>query len=335
MKKILCAIIVSCVYGTILFAQTETNLPPLPSRPIVDYAPLFQVHLVCQYLPIHSLSKTHSLSKKQGTVLSVDIPLSPLWDTVQEDRIKNRTIQFGGSATPLKSIVEFGGWPVPRIIFAAPDFRTILEGGVMKTLGINPSRIMEQAHAVLDGAVWYVLVGAEGFFGQEEISRITKSVNFETDFRRRSYGGQGWLGIKIGDFNRSFIAGRYGRGYARTEGETRFIIPSIDELDWFPLYFEEFRTVSVSVEGKAKVRRISQSVRFNRVEYERMIPSPDPLRFGENHLEDMWLRTETEIMPLPHVGVVMIWTKDFRDQNRLMFINDYSSVRVLLRLAFN
>ncbi|MDP2861085.1 MAG: hypothetical protein Q8N98_05265, partial [bacterium] len=295
MKRILCVIVALCVYGTILFAQTETNLPLLPSEPIVDYAPLFQAHLICQYPPIHSPSKTHSPPQKQGVVLSVDIPLSPLWDTVREDRIKNRTIQFGGSATPLKSIVEFGGWPVPRIIFAAPDFRAAIEGGIMKTSDASSFRTMEQAHAVLDGAVWYVLVGAEGFFGQEKFPRITKSVNFEADFRRRSYGGQGWLGIKIGDFNRSFIAGRYGRGYARTEGETRFIIPSIDELDWFPLYLEEFRTESFSVEVKAKAKRVSQSVRFNRVEYERMIPSPDPLRFGENRLRDIWLRTETEV----------------------------------------
>jgi len=209
----------------------------------------------------------------------------------------------------------------------------------MKTLGENPSRTMEQAHLILEGAVWHVLVGAEGFWGQEQISRATKGVNFDADFRRRSVGGQGWLGVKFGDFNRSFVAGRYGRGYARTEGETHFIVPSIaDDLDWFPVYLEEFRTVSVSVEGKARAKRISQSVRFDRVEYERVIPSPDPLRFGENRLEDIWLRTETEFIPFSHArflrGVVIL-TKDFRDQNRLMFINDYSSVRVLLRLSFN
>mgnify|MGYP001603194502 CR=1 FL=1 len=325
-----------CVLETTLFAQTEKDLSPLPSKPVVWYALLVQPPSTCQCLPIHSPSQKHSPPKKQGPVFSLDIPLSPFWDTVAEDRIKNQTIQFGGSATPLKNTVMFGGWPVPRINFAAPDFRASLEGGIMKTLDVSPSRTMEQIHGTLEGSVFYVLVGAERFWGQEQVPQAIKGVNFNADFRRLSSGEQGWLGVKFGDFNRSFIAGRYGRGYARTEGKTRFIVPSIpDELDWFPLYLEEFKTLSFSVDGKVKAKWISQSVRLDRVEYERIILSPDPSRFGENRLEDMWLRTETEVIPLSHVGVVVIWTKDFRDQNRLMFINDYSSARVLLRLSFN
>ena len=309
MMKILCLAIIFCICGTNLFAQTETNLPPL-SPP----------------------------SQKQRPVLSLDIPISPLWDTVQEDRIKNHTIQFGGSATPWKNTAMFGGWPVPRIIFAASSFRMSAEGGVMKVVDLSPSRTMKQVHVVLEGSVWYVLFGTDRFFGQEQIQRVAKSVNFETDFRRLSYGWQYWLGVKVGDFNRSFIAGRYGRGDVKTEGLIHFNVPDIDDLDWFPLYHEEFRTTSLSVEGKVKAKFISQSVRLDQVEYERVILSPDPLRFGENHLEDRWLRSETEVTPFSSFRVlrgVVILTKDFRGQNRLMFVNDYSSVRVLLRLSFN
>lgn len=318
-----------CIWGTMLFAQTETNLPVLPSRIIVYSIYLVQPSFTCQCL------RSNLPSKKQGPVLSLDIPLSPFWDTVREDRIKNRTIQFGGSATPWNNTVMFGGWPVPRVVFAAPDFRTVLEGGRMKTLYVSPSRTMEQFHGALEGSIWYGLVGADGFFGQEEILRATKSLNFEADFHRLSYGYQGWFGMKVGDFNRSFIVSRYGNGFIHTEGSTHFNVPDIGNLDWFPLYLEEFRTTFFSIEGKVKVKRISQLVRFDQVKYERVIPSPDPLRFGENRLEDMWLRTETEILPLSHLGIVMIWTKDFRDQNRLMFTNDYSSVQILLRIAFN
>ena len=309
MMKTLCLAIILCICGTNLLAQTETNLPP-PSPP----------------------------SQKQGSVLSLDIPIYPLWDTVQENRIKNRTIQFGVSAMPWKDTIKFGGWPLPRIIFAVSNFKATVEGGIMKTLEVGPSRTMKQGHVVLEGSMFYVLVGVGGFFGQEQIQRVIKIVNFETDFRRFSYGWQYWLGVKVGDFNRSFVAGRYGRGHVQTEGSIKFNVPNIDDLDWFSLYFEEFRIISLSVEGKVKVKFISQSVRLDQIEYERVILSPDPLRFGENHLEDRWLRTETEITPFSRFRVlrgVVIFTKNFRDQNRLMFINDYSSARVLLRLAFN
>ncbi|HEY4474891.1 MAG TPA: hypothetical protein VJC06_03150 [Candidatus Paceibacterota bacterium] len=331
MMKNLYLAVMLCIWGTTLFAQTEIDLPPLVSTPIAGYMFLVDPPLTCQCL------KTSLPSKKQGPILSLDIPISPLWDIVHGDRIKNNTIQFGGSAMPLKSTVMFGGWPVPRIAFATSDFRTTLEGGVMKTLNESFARTMEQVNGVFEGSIWYVLVGAEGLFGREEIPQIIKGVNFDADFKRRSYGGQGWLGLKIGDFNRNFVVGRYGMGYARTEGTNHFDIPGIGNLDWFPVYLEEFRTTSFSVEGKARAKRISQSVRLDRVEYERMVPSPDPLRFGENSLQDLWLRTETEVVPFSHArflrGVVIL-TKDFKDQNRLMFINDYSSVRVLLRLAF-
>ena len=332
--KVLCTAIVLCLYGIALSAQKgPLSLEPLPSRSIIGYAVLMQLPPTCQCLKTYSPRQ----KQKQGPVFSIDILISPFWDTVREDRIKNRTIQFGGSATPWKETIMFGGWPIPRIIFTASNFRTSLEGGIMKALNASPSRTMEQARLILDGSIWHALIGAEGFFGQEQILLISKGVNFNADFRRRSFGGQGWLGMKFGDFNRSFIAGRYGRGYAWTGGETRFVIPSIGELDWLPLYLEEFKTVSISVEGKVKVKWISQSVRFDRVEYERVALSPDPLRFGENRLEEMWLRAETEIVPFSRVRFlrgVVIWTKDFRDQNRLMFVNDYSSVRVFLRLAF-
>ena len=331
MTKSLCVAVILCIWGMTLFAQTEIDLPPLASRPIAGYMFLVDPPLPCQCL------KTNLPSKKQGPIFSLDIPVSSFWDTVHGDRIKNNTIHFGGSATPLKSTVMFGGWPVPRITFATSDFRTTFEGGVMKTLNDSFARTMGQANVVFEGSIWYVLVGIEGFFGLEEIPRIIDGVNFDADFKRRSFGGQGWLGLKIGDFNRNFVAGRYGMGYVRTEGTSHFDISDVGNLDWFPVYLEEFRISSFSVEGKARAKRISQSVRLDRVEYERMVPSPDPLRFGENSLQDLWLRTETEVVPFSHArflrGVVIL-TKDFKDQNRLMFTNDYSSVRILLRLSF-
>jgi len=323
--------IMLCVYEGTLYAQEE--FPLLESKPIRGHMVLVQLPPTCQ-----CLKKIYPPRQKQGPIFSVDIPFSPFWDTVREDRIKNHTIQFGGTATPWARTVMFGGWPVPRVIFMAPDFRTMLEGGIMKTLDVSPSRTMTQAYVVLEGVVWHVVVGADSLLGQEQIPRFIKGVNFETDFRRRSYGGQGWLGIKFGDFNRNFILGRYGVGYVWTEGSMRFDISDVSGLDWLPAYLEEFRTDSFSAESKVTTRRISHSVRFDWVEYERVIPSPDPLRFGENHLLDMRLRTETEIIPFARArflrGVVIL-TKDFRDRNLLMFINDYSLVRVLLRLSFN
>lgn len=329
MTKTLCVVVVLCVFATNLFAQTETALPILTSKPVVGYTPFVKPVSDCQCF------KTDSPSKKQRPVFSLDIPLSPSWNTVREDRIKNHTIQFGGSATLWDKTIGSKGWPIPRVVFASPDLRMSVEGGVIKTSDANFSRKMTQINFALDKNLWFVLIGTNGFFGHEQIPRIINGVNFDADFRRRSIGGQGWLGVKFGDFNRNFIAGRYGRGYIRTDGKIRFVVPSIvEELDWFSEYLEEFKTESISVEGKVKAKWISQSVRADWVKYNRVVPSPDPLRFGENRLEDVWLRTETEVMPFKHLGIVVVLTKDFQDQNRLMFINDYSSARVFIRLAF-
>ncbi|KKR02524.1 MAG: hypothetical protein UT29_C0001G0004 [Candidatus Yanofskybacteria bacterium GW2011_GWA1_39_13] len=317
--------------ATTVFAQAETSLLPLSSTFDVNFIPLAQSISGCD------CSKTDSVSKKQKSVFSLDIPLLPFWETVQEIRIKNRDIQFGDSTTPWEKTVKSKSWPLPRVVFASPDFRMSVEGGAIKTSDANLSRKMTQVSLGLEGSLWFVLIGADGLVGQEQIPGIMKGVNFEANFRRRSGGGQGWLGVKLGDFNHNFIVGRYGRGYIYTDGSTRFNIPDVDDIDWLPVYVEEFKTTSFSVEGKMRTKLISQSVRFDGVEYKRVTPSPDSMRFGENRLEDLWLTTETEIVPFPRIdflrGVVVL-TKDFKDKNRLMFFNDYSAVRIFIRLAF-
>lgn len=335
-KKSLFAVLIFCVWAGSAFAQTEES-PLLPSRSIATYVFLVQPISSCECIKDYSISDKSSF-QKEGLAFSVDIPLYSSWDTAGENRIKNRTIQFGGSATPMKETVAFGGWPVPRVILAAPEFRAVFEGGAMKTTGTDFSRTMEQFQGSLEVSIFHVLVGVDGFFGQEEIPQATKSLNFNADFFRQSYGEGGRLGLKLGDFDNSFIAGRYGRGYIRTEASTRFNVPGISELDRFPLYSEEFRTTLFSVEGRVRARWISQSLQMDRVGYKRVVSSPDPLRYGENNLQDIWLRTETEIIPIPRlhfVRGVLIFTKDFRDQNRLMFMNDYSSLRFVLRIGIN
>lgn len=332
MIKILCTIIVLCFYGTNLFAQTETDSQLLPYVPNVYYVPLAQPVSDCH------CSKINSVSKKQESVFSLDIPLLSFWETVHVGRIKDHNIQFGGSVTPWENTVRSKIWPLPRILFASPDFRMSAEGGVIKTSDANLSRTMTQVDLAFEGSLWFVLIGTDGFLSYEQIPRIMKGINFEADFSRRSGGGQGWLGVKFGDFNHNFIAGRYGRGYTYTDGLTRFNIPNIDGIDWLPVYVEEFKTASISIEGKMRTKWISQSVRIDGVEYKRMVPSPDSMRFGENRLEDLWLTTETEIIPFPRIDFlrgVIVLTKDFKDKNRLMFFNDYSAMRIFIRLSFD
>lgn len=330
--KILCTVIMLCFCGTTLFAQTETDLSPLSSVLNNYYVPFAQPISDCRCV------KTESTPKKQGSVFSLDVPLLPFWETVNVDTIKNKTIQFGEATPPWGNMIKSGGWPAPKIIFATSDFRMLAEGGVIKTSAINISRTMKQVHISIDGSLWFILIGADGLVSQEQIPRIMKGVNFEADFSRRSGGGQGWLGVKFGDFNHNFIAGRYGRGYTYTDGSTRFNIPNIDGIDWLPVYVEEFKTTSISIEGKMRTKWISQSLRIDGVEYKRVNPSPDPLRFGDNRFEDLWLTAETEVTPFPKVDFlrgVIVLTKDFGDKNRLMFFNDYSAVRFFVRFSFD
>lgn len=331
MLRSLCTAVILCICGTGLFAQAEINPPPLSMVPNTYYVSFVQPISDCCCV------KKDSTPKKQGSVFSLDVPVASSWEMIDEDRIKKHTIQSGGSMPLWVKTAKSDKWPVPRIIFSTPNFMVKAEGGVAKVSTPSP-RTMAQADMATERSVWFVLVGASGFFGQEQVSEIEKGVNFSADFRRRSGGGQGWLGIKFGDFNRNFIAGRYGKGYVYTDGADQFNVPGVDGLDWLPVYIEEFKTELASVEGKTRTRWISQSVRVDWVKYNRVNLSPDPLRFGENYLEDMWLRTETEITPFSKINFlrgVVVLTKDFGDKNRLMFFNDYSSVRFFVRLTFD
>lgn len=335
MTRILCMAVMLCVSATTLFAQEEVVPLPLSAKlPIVGYISFIKPVLSCDCLKKETSSK--KVKPKVKPIFSLDIPIASSWDTVEEDRIKNHTVQQGSSMPLWVKTSRSDKWPIPRIIFSTQNFRIETEGGVMKVLTPSP-RTMAQVDMVMEKSIWFVLVGAGGFFSQEDFPEFSREVNFSADFRRLSVGRQGWLGIKLGDFNRNFIAGRYGRGNIYTDGSALFNVPGVDGLDWLPLYIEEFKTESLSVEGKAKTRWVSQSMQINRVEYKRVTPSPDPLRFGENRFEDLWLTSETEITPFPKVGIlrgVIVLTKDFRDKNRLMFFNDYSAVRFFIRLVF-
>lgn len=332
MIKVLCIAVTLCVSATTLFAQEEVAPLPFSAKLSAVYVVFAKPILNCQCL------KTEEVPvKKRSLVFSFDVPVVSSWDTVEDDRIKNHTVQQGSSMSGWVKTAKSDSLLFPRIVFSTPNFRIKAEGGVMKFL-IPNSRTITQRHLVLERSIWFVLAGADGFFSQEQAPDIIKGVNFSADFRRLSVGRQGWLGVKLGGFNRNFLAVRYGRGYTDTKGETHFNVSGIDGLDWFTLYSEEFKTEFLSVEGKIRAKRISQSLRIDGVEYRRVTPSPDPLRFGENRFQDLWLTAETEIAPFPKVNFlrgVVVLTKDFGNKNRLMFFNDYSAVRFFVRLSFD
>ncbi|MBI2068784.1 MAG: hypothetical protein HYT67_01625 [Candidatus Yanofskybacteria bacterium] len=270
-------------------------------------------------------------------LFAVDMPLFPLWETVSIDRIMNGAISAGPAVHPWSEVSSFGGWPVPRLNFSTDNtfFRT--EGGVMKNAGGGHERNAGQINMAFDGSVWYALLGVDALFSQEKVSSAISGINFNADFRRRSYGGKGWVGIKIGSFADDYIAVRYAQGWIGTEGDSQFVVPDVDGIEWQPLYLEEFQTRAVILDGQVRLSRLSQNVRAEKVVYKRVKRSTDPLVFGENYLGDFTVRSETELIPLKKhdlIRMVLAGTKDFGGNNKLLFQNDYSAVRILLRIAF-
>ena len=287
--------------------------------------------------PVKNKSEQDKKVSSSKKLFTVDVPLSPFWETVSMGRIVNGTISAGSVMRPWEDVSHFGGWPVPRLSFSTNNIFFRAEGGVMKNSRNGHDRNAGQIDLSFDGSIRYALLGIDTLFSQEKISSAMSGVNFNADFRRRSYGGKGWAGIQIGSFADDYFAVRYARGWIRTEGNSQFIIPDVGGIEWQPLYLEEFLTRAVVLDGQVRSGRLSQNIKTERVVYKRTKISTDPLVFGENSFSDFTVRSETELIPFKKhdlIRLVLAGTKDFGGNNKLLFQNDYSAVRVLLRIAF-
>ena len=281
-------------------------------------------------------SEDKKIAKKSEQLLTLDISFPTLWAVVDVRRIYNVTIQSGAFLEPWEDSVKFQEWPIPA--FKAVTKNTLFRADA-DILNVRDRGLVRRADQIELGAEggWWGLIGISGFFSQETILGAIRGLSYDADFRRQSYGGNAWVGVKVGNFTKHFLLARYGRGYIGTRGDFMFRIVDADKVEWLPIYFEEFYTESFSVKETTRIKWVSQSIEVENIRYTRVVFSPNPAVFGKNKLEELIIRGELEFTPwskYDKLRLLVVGTKDLRNRERLLFRNEPASVRALLRIAF-
>src|SRR6266536_861593 len=178
-------------------------------------------------------------------LIAFDIPFVKDQRTVRLDRIQ--TINAGSAIAPWSEDLSYD-WPVPRFHGAGRDVRADVQGGVFRALESNKTRDIRFVDGTLEGNLSWFVAGMNGFFSREEIPEALSGRHFAATFTRRGYGLRAWGGFKMGEFARTFVTVKAGRGYVEAKGENRFDA-SVDGLDPTLLYYERFDSTVAVVDG--------------------------------------------------------------------------------------
>jgi len=274
--------------------------------------------------------------------VTIDFNVLPKRTTVNFDRLVNGNVNVGtGNNSTWEQNVSYdhfisGSFNIiaQDSVFSIGGERLSLEDNYNKTL-----RLYREYNLYAETSIWNLLIGVEGFISKEDVPNVIKGLVINSDFDRLAHDGRLWLGYQAGSFNGNFLAARYGRGQARTEGNQVFSGVSGGDGS-LPLYIEDFEIELASLEGRLKkflTNFTSASLKIERNWYQRVTYSPDPSAFGKNNFKDIRAWLDFEIRPVPnHDNVVIIvrFNEFYGDKDRLMFRNDPPRTQLFLRFVF-
>ncbi len=316
-----------------------------------------------------SLPSFAQKSSNKEKHVTIDFTLFPQTrTTVDINRIKTGTVNLGTAIQSFSEELKYGYFTpdlrvrdkdvklifryyfVPELRIQDEDVRFIFRGGLGRAVDLNLVRSNYDASFEVDGSIWIFDLGLDWFFDLEKIPNSIKGLEYDADFSRKSAGVKGWTGVKIGSFTRNFVMVRVGKGYVTTRATKKFNVESVN-TEPFDLYREGFQTESASLEVGLRQKRFGQNLRGVANLYQRVIDSPDPLRFGLNQFVDYKLEGTFEVVPfLSHdfFRVLLRANKTLGDRDSLMFSSDPPDVRsirnfsdfkdsnlqIILRLAF-
>lgn len=278
------------------------------------------------------------VKKKEGHLFTFDVPLMLKGATTHPSRIKGLNLHVGPVVDPWEKELEYRYLPIPEFGYSSRNINLNVQGGLFLVQDEGLDRKNKNLAVSSQGSIWYVLVGGQSFVQKETVSRMPARFDFVTDFSRLSYGGQGFVGAKLGSFIGNFLAIKFGRGYVSASGVQRYRHPDLPELEELDLYDEGFLTKSIVAGGRLVFPRVGLRISAERNEYERVRNSPDPFRYGLNRFKDVKAQVELEVAPIPikkadMLRVVVRGTKTFDVNDGLLFLNDSPSLLVFIRVA--
>jgi len=324
-KKLLAPVWVFCIFtaGLVFAEQQEQEL--LQARPL----PVVAIYLP-DVKPNAELSKVKSQKKKKDNFLfAIDFPIYPMRTSIIDvEQIKNGTIPKDLGRLNRQADVKYP--IIPHLGFYSQSFYLDLDGGVFK-LPANKGEFIQSSYVAqtVQGSIWLVLFGADGFFFKETVPNVLSTEDFKINFTRQSYGGTGFSGIKLGRFNGTFLVGGVGRGYVFIEGEEDYRSKIISRLGPFSLYHKEFWTLSEFGETRLALGHFAPRAKVERRTYKE-ISSGSLFR-------DTTLEVDLEIIPsLKHnlVRFIVKTGKVFGGKERLLIRSDKPEWQVFLRIAF-
>ncbi|MEK7138612.1 MAG: hypothetical protein AAB799_00330 [Patescibacteria group bacterium] len=326
---------VFCIFTARLAVAGQEEQQLLSARPL----PVVAVYLP-DVRPSHELPKNKVQEKKKDSFLfAIDFPLYPLITSVVDtEQVKNGVMPKDLSRLNKQADVKYP--IVPDFGFYSRNFYLDLNGGIFNVpVGKSGFLKLNYVDQTIQGSVWLILVGADGFFFKEAVPNVLGTDDFKINFSRQSYGGTGFGGLKIGRFNKTFVAGGVGRGYVFAKGEENYQSKIIPRLGPFTLYREEFRTLSVFGETRVALGHIVPRAKVERKTYER-ISSGSRLAlygFNSNRFQDTIVEAGLEVIPsLKHdlVRFIIKTGRVFGDKERLLLRSDRPEWQVFLRIAF-
>lgn len=329
------------VNATTLFAQTiEDQKIPLYSRttgpPIIPLVKFIQPEPVSP--KDNELKKVEKKKTQPITFIFIDFPFFSDRETIDLQRIKKRNLNIGSILNPWEQDVRFDLRPIPRLELVTQDLNVTLNTNLDQYRESDITRHVKYARLSVESNIWAVAFGGESFIFREDVSNVLSVYKFKGDFYRYSYGGQGFWGLKFGNYVSNFISANYGVGYVLTNGQEIYHSPTLRKKEILPLYKEEFRTRGFSLAGKLRVNPISAKLDVEKTWYYRVLASPDPLRFGLNRFEDLVARGTLEVSLLPkhdQIRLVAEMTKYLGSKERLLFKNNDPEFQLFLRIAFH
>lgn len=311
---------------------------------------IFLCLLVLAY-PLSSFAQNSSNKEKHVLIDFTVFPQPQTRTTVDTNRIKSGTVNLGTAVNPFAKELKYNYYFVPEFRAQSKNVRFIFRGGWGQVTDLNLVRSSQDLGLEVDGSIWIFDLGADGFADWEKTPNGVKGLHYNADFLRESAGVRGWVGVKVGSFTRNFIMVKIGQGYITTKATKKFNVESVDTR-LFDLYKEDFKFYSASAEIGLRQKRFGENLKGVASLYQRVLDSPDPLRFGWNQFRDYKLEGSFEITPsLSHdfFRVLLRGNKTLGDRDGLMFSSDppdiknirsifsdfkNSNLQIILRLAF-
>jgi len=319
----------------VVFCFAVSGLSAAQEQPLLESKPLPIIEALLSDAKPSIRAGSRQKKEQEKFLLAIDVPLVPSEYSADLDGIESRP--FGESIQAERRNVGFPSTLWPEISFYSKNAHLNFKGGASTVRNDGKIRNNTEVNLSVEGSVGLILAGVEGFKFDEDVLFVLSGEDYRIDFDRQAYGGDAWIGVKLGSFHKSFIAVRFGRGLAESQGKEEYVSSVLNDSILIPLYSQHFSLGRQSVEGRILTRYFAPAFKFESTKYERQGRSEGDFVLKDNSFNDFTLRMEIELIPPFRRNLARVVVQRnyyYGGWNRLLFRNYQSGWQVYLRIAF-